>query len=77
MWIDVIVDQAGVPQNPTVTLGIENIPASDLTLQALNAVLTWRFLPALLNGEPTPRKGSVRIEFTLTGVRSTIFWDKK
>jgi TonB family protein len=77
VWIDVIVDQAGVPQNPTVTLGLENMPASGLTLQALNAVLTWRFPQTVLNGEPTPRRGSVRIEFTLAGVRSTIFWDKK
>ena len=75
VWIDVIVDQAGVPQNPTVTLGFENTPASGLTLQAVNAVQAWRFPSVLLNGYPTPRKGSVRIEFNLTGVRSTIFWD--
>lgn len=77
VWIDVTVDEAGVPQNPTVTLGFANGPGSDLTLQAVNTVKTWRFPQVLLNGQPMARKASVRIEFNLTGVRSTIFWGNK
>lgn len=77
VWIDLIVDEAGVPQNPTVTLGFDSGPGSDLTLQAVNAVKAWRFPQVLLNGQSMARKASVRIEFNLTGVRSTIFWNHK
>ncbi len=77
VWMDVTVDEAGVPQNPTVTLGFDNRPGSDLTLQAVNAVKAWRFPPVLINGQPMARKASVRIEFNLTGVRSTIIWANK
>ncbi len=73
VWIDVSVDQAGVPQELTIKLGLED----GLTEQAVNAVRQWRFAPVLLNGQPMERKGSVRIEFNLTGVRSTIYWANK
>ena len=74
VWMNVTVDEAGVPQNPTVTLGFDSVPGSDLTLRAVNAVKAWRFPQVLLNGQPMARKASVRIEFNLTAVRSTIFW---
>lgn len=77
VWIDVIVDQTGVPRNPTVTLGLDGASGAGLTQQAVNAVRAWRFPPALPSEAVASRKATVRIEFKLAGVRSTIFWQGK
>jgi TonB family protein len=42
-----------------------------LIASAINAVLHWRFEPALLNGEPMPVKTTVTVNFTLDSAPAT------
>ena len=58
--VDAVIDTAG---NVTSTRVVKSIPLLDQA--ALDAIKQWKFVPAMLNGAPTPVVVTMTVNFTL------------
>lgn len=61
--VKVIIDERGIPKYPSVVDGTDPV----LALAAFDALRTWRFAPALRNGEPIPVFFTLSVNFRTPG----------
>jgi len=59
--VSVIVDSAGMPQNPVVLHSLDQ----GLDQKAIEAVMKYRFKPAMRNGRPIPVKITIDVNFRI------------
>lgn len=61
VMVQVVIDEAGIPQDPKVKQGLDK----GLDEKAIEAVRLWRFKPALSFGHPVSAPVTIQIVFKL------------
>ena len=61
VYVQVLIDEKGIPRNPTVAYSLDN----GLDKKAIEAVKLWRFKPGLKDGKPVPVSIVLKISFRL------------